>query len=117
MLHLLQINFIPDPFLIDFGLIKVRYYGFLIALGVAIGLYLANKEAKRKDLNTDKIFDLVLIATISGIIGARILHVLSNFSYYYENPGNILAVWNGGLSIHGGILLAILCLYIYIKKK
>ena len=113
-----MINFTPSPVLINISGIEIRYYGIFIALAVLLGLFLASKETKKQKLNPDITFDLVLYGAISGIIGGRLLHVFSNLPYYTKNPFQIIAVWNGGLSLHGGLLLGILTitLYLYIKR-
>jgi len=117
MLNYLQINVTPNPVIFAIGNLSIRYYGLFIAIGVFIGLLLATKEAARRKLDTEIVFDLVLYGTISGIIGGRLLHVLSNFNYYYNNPSKIIAVWNGGLALHGGLLLATLVLTLYLRAR
>jgi len=111
------INFTPNPIALKIGFIEIRYYGLFIAIGVLLALFLAHKETIKKRLNTDIIFDLILYGTISGILGGRLLHVISNLHYYLESPSKIIAIWNGGLSLHGGIALGLLTIVLYLKKK
>ena len=60
---------------------------------------------------------MAFYAILFGFIGARIYYVLFNLDYYLSYPIEILKVWNGGLAIHGGIIGAILAIYVYCKKN
>jgi len=81
---------------------------------------LLNYLAKRKqlDITKDDITDLLLYLIIGTILGARIVYVLVyNLPFYLSEPGQILAVWNGGLSFHGGLIGAALAGFYFTKKK
>lgn len=87
-------------------------------LGILSGLWIMLKEAKRKELNIDKMYDLVIYTVITGIVGARLYYVIAfNFSYYLENPLEILFVHQGGLSIQGALVGGILAAIWYIRKN
>lgn len=91
--------------LFSIGPIKIYLFGMMIAIGLAIGLYLFLKVAKSKGLNDKVLLDGVLLAFLGGVIGARVIYVLVyNPSYYFANPIEILYLHNGGLSIHGGLV-------------
>lgn len=106
-----------NPIAFQLGPIAVRWYGILIAAAFAIGLFLALREAKHQGLDPDHILDAVLVGGIVGIIGARVYYVLFNWPYYREYPGEILAIWHGGLAIHGGLIGAILVALFYSRAK
>ncbi|WP_408956407.1 prolipoprotein diacylglyceryl transferase [Natroniella sp. ANB-PHB2] len=102
--------------LIHLGPFSVHLFGVFIALGMLAGIYVVQKEAKRKGLDVDLVFNLALLGMIAGIIGARIYYVLVfNPGYYFNNPGQILMLHTGGLSIQGGLLGAILFGVAYTK--
>lgn len=94
-----------------FGL-EIRWYSFLILIGIIIGISIIIREAKRFNLNKDKVFDACFYSIIFGILGARLYYVIFNISYYHYNLGEIFAIWNGGLAIHGGIIVGAATLYI-----
>ena len=58
-------------------------------------------------------FDMLFYVIIFGFLGARIYYVLFNLDYYLQNPGEIIAVWNGGLAIHGAIIAGALTIILY----
>lgn len=99
------------------GSLEIRWYGVLMAISVLIGTYLALKEAKRKNIHEDHIYNLVLLGAPIGWIGARFWYVLWNWDYYSKYPAEIPAIWHGGLAFHGGILAAILVGVVYARIK
>lgn len=99
-----------------FGL-DIRWYGVIIASGMMVALILANYNAKWRDVNFDYLLDGFLITLPFSILGARLYYVLFEFSYYKDNPSQILNIRQGGLAIHGGILFAIITIYFYTKYR
>ena len=87
-----------------FGL-EIRWYGILISLGMLLGLLIASYTCKVRKVNYDNIIDGLIIAIPVGIIGARLYYVFFNLPYYLDNPSDIINIRNGGLAIHGGIIL------------
>ncbi len=102
---------------IDLGFIKIYWYSITMFLGVLAGIIVAYIEIKRKKIDTEKFSNMAFYAILSGFIGARIYYVLFNLDYYLSSPIEILKIWNGGLAIHGGIIGAILAIYIYCRKN
>jgi len=100
------------------GSITIRWYGLLIASGIALGFFLTYKEAKRQHLNTDELANILLLILPIGIIGARLYYVACNMGYYGQHPWQIFQIWRGGLAIHGAIIAAVLTgiLYAWGKK-
>lgn len=97
----------------DFGL---RWYSFLILVGIILGIILIEKEGKRFNIEKNVLFNMCFWAIIFGIIGARLYYVIFNFSSYKTNPVSILRIWEGGLAIHGGIIAGLLTVLFYCKK-
>ena len=102
--------------LLDLGFIKIYWYSITMFLGVLFGILVAYLEIKRKKIDIKKFEDMAFYAIIFGFIGARIYYVLFNLDYYIANPTEIIMVWHGGLAIHGGIIGAVIAIYIYCKK-
>ncbi len=103
-----------------FGL-EVRWYGILIAIGAFLAINLAEKMGKRYNYK-DGLYnlfssDLGIFVILLGVIGARLYYVIFQWDYYRENPGEILAIRNGGLAIYGGILAGLLATYIFSRIK
>ena len=110
----------PDSYLasgIQIGSFVIKFYALCILFGMIIAIILGIREAKKLKLNTDDIFNGAVIGVILGIIGARIYYVIFEWSTYSSNPAEIFAIWNGGLAIHGGIIVAFVFAFFYCRKK
>jgi phosphatidylglycerol:prolipoprotein diacylglycerol transferase len=100
-----------------FGKIDIRWYGILIAMGLVIGIVLAYYIAKYRQLKADEIINFTPFAIIGGILGARLLHVVVNWSYYAKNPSYIFAYRQGGLAIQGAAIGGVIALIIFAKVR
>jgi phosphatidylglycerol:prolipoprotein diacylglycerol transferase len=96
------------PILFQIGRVPILSYGFSLALAFIICTLLGVREAKRRDIDPDKVLDLALYLCISGIIGARLLFVLLDIPTYFTNPIEIINLRDGGLSYQGGFIAALL---------
>jgi phosphatidylglycerol:prolipoprotein diacylglycerol transferase len=112
-----------NPILINFGFLEVRWYSLAYILGILIGWWIAKKIILFKNINrTDildaKLFDdLISYIIISIILGGRLGYIVFyNFSYYFNNPLDILKIWQGGMSFHGALIGIILATYLFAKK-
>ncbi len=102
------------------GSFPVRAYStlFLLAflLGLGVTVYLAKIEGKR--YLVEHLLNLAPLLFIGGLVGSRFWQVFFfDWSYYSQHPGQIIAIWNGGLSIQGGIVGSLITGYIYIRRK
>ena len=100
-----------NPIFFSLGPIEIRWYGLVYALGFLFAYWYLNRVARNNQLSLSQaavdtyVFRLILLS----IIGARLIYVfVYNPQYYFANPFDILALWNGGLSFHGGLLGAII---------
>ncbi|MCH7760147.1 prolipoprotein diacylglyceryl transferase, partial [candidate division TA06 bacterium] len=82
-----------------------------------VGIFLSMKRAKERRIDPNIISNLAILIMISSILGGRGLYILYHLDQYRENPLEIFAIWQGGLMIYGGILVAFLSVYVYLKKK
>lgn len=105
----------PGPILLHFGPLTVRWYGFLIASAVLIGLTLSQYLAKRRKVNPDLLGDLAIWLVIGAIPCARLYYVLFEWEQYAQRPEDIIAIWKGGIAIHGAILGGVLASIIFAK--
>jgi len=110
-----------DPILIHItSTFGIHWYGILIVTGIMLaGLYAAQR-AKRDGEDPEHIWNMLLLAIVLGIIGARLYHVFSSpaggsvgWSYYQQNPVQILYIWKGGLGIYGAVIGGVLGVVIY----
>ena len=106
-----------DRVALEIGPIQIYWYSIFIFLGLLIASIIIFKEARKRNIDEDFLINLIFNTIIIGLIGARVYYVLFNIPYYASNPMEILAVWNGGLAIHGGIFAAVAFILIYCKKK
>lgn len=102
---------------IKLGPIPIQVWGLLVALGFLVGTLFSYFRAKAKKIHPDHILDLAFWSLLGGILGSRLLFVFGNLKYFLGNPLEIFSLWHGGMSIFGGILLAILFDFLYIKRK
>ena len=94
----------PGPIIFELGPIVVRWYGLLIALAVLIGLTLSQYLAKRRKVDPELLGDLAIWLVIFAIPAARIYYVLFEWQEYSQRPEDIIAIWKGGIAIHGAII-------------
>jgi len=100
------------------GPFSISLFGTFIALGIAAGLYILNQEAKRKKLDQDEVLNLAIYSIIAAVVGARLYYILVfNPAYYLNNLNEIIMINQGGLSIQGGLLGAILFAWFYVRRK
>jgi phosphatidylglycerol:prolipoprotein diacylglycerol transferase len=93
-----------DPVLFNLGDLAIRWYGLMIAVGIALGVALALREARRVGLSEDATYSCALWSTLGALIGARLFHVLDRVDFYLQNPAAALAVQQGGLAIWGAVV-------------
>lgn len=107
-----------NPILFSIGKIKITYYGLMYAISFILGIELGKRYGKQKGISPETIENYAFAAMLSGLIGGRLYYVLFNLDYYINCPADIIAVWKGGMAIHGGILGGIIgtCIYGFIKK-
>lgn len=106
-----------DPIAFSLGPLEVHWYGVIIAAAIFVAIFLSMKEAEKKGLEGDHIIDMALWALPIAFIGARLYYVLFELGYYLQNPDQILAIWNGGIAIYGGLIAGGLTVYWFTKKR
>lgn len=107
----------PGPILVKIGPLTIRWYGLLIATAVLIGVTLSQFLAKRRNVNPDLISDLSIWLVLGAIPAARLYYVLFQWSEYAQHPERIIAIWQGGIAIHGAIIGGVVAALIFAKIK
>lgn len=105
----------PGPIVVKLGPIVIRWYGLLIASAVLLGVSLSQYLAKRRYVNPDLISDLSIWLVIGAIPAARLYYVLFEWSEYSQHPERIIAIWQGGIAIHGAIIGGIIAALIFAR--
>lgn len=101
---------------IDLGLFKIYMWGLMVSIAVLVSTFLAAKEAKKKKINPDNIYNIVAYILIGLIIGGRLTYVFAHLKDF-TNIIDILKIWEGGLIFYGGLLGALIAAFVYLKKN
>lgn len=96
---------------------EIAYYGIIIGLGVLAGIAIAAFLAKKTGQDPDTYYDLALYAVILSVLGARIYYVIFSWDSYKDDLLSIFNIRQGGLAIYGGVITAIITVYVYAKVK
>jgi phosphatidylglycerol:prolipoprotein diacylglycerol transferase len=95
----------PGPVLVQIGPFSVRWYGLMTAIALVVALWLLDRQARAEGLPPDDVIGCAAWAAVTGYIGARLYEVVFSWDYYGRHWDKILAVWEGGLAIHGGLIV------------
>ena len=113
-LHIYLENLIKEIMISNFS---IAYYGITIAVAMLCGIGIAYVVAKKTGQNAEEYIDLAMIAIVCSLIGARIYYVIFRWDYYKDDWISIFNVRQGGLAIYGGVIAAILTVFLYSKVK
>ena len=97
----------PIPVDFHIGPLQVHTYGIGLALTFWFAFTYFERRLQKNGYRTDWWVSVFLWTVLAAIVGARTFHVLSMFGYYSQHPGQIVAVWQGGLSSFGGLIFAV----------
>ncbi|HCY1705550.1 TPA: prolipoprotein diacylglyceryl transferase [Staphylococcus aureus] len=106
-----------DPVAFNLGPLSVRWYGIIIAVGILLGYFVAQRALVKAGLHKDTLVDIIFYSALFGFIAARIYFVIFQWPYYAENPGEIIKIWHGGIAIHGGLIGGFIAGIIVCKVK
>ena len=121
----------PGESLLNLGFLEIRWYGFLIAISVLIGIYISKKLAKKRNIDPEYISEILPSLIICSLIGARAYYVIfewrqyigNNFFTSFELFNNTIqipsffAIWEGGIAIHGALIGGLLSIIFFCKSK
>lgn len=108
----------PGPIIFELGPIVLRWYGLLIATAVLLGVTLAQYLAKARRVDPDLLGDLAIWLVIGAIPCARLYYVIFQWQQYVQRPWwHMLAVWEGGIAIHGAIIGGTIATIIFARLK
>lgn len=113
-----------DPIAIHLGWIQIHWYGIAYLVGfVAVYLWMSRAAGRRRlGLTREQIQDFLFYALIGVLVGGRTFFVFNDIiskhdlSYYTSNPINVIAVWQGGMAFHGGMVGVIIAIWLFVRK-
>ena len=113
-----------DPIAIHLGFINIHWYGIAYLVGfIAVYLWMARPAGrKRLGLTREQIQDFLFYALIGVLVGGRTFFVINDIiskhdlSYYTSNPLNVIAVWQGGMAFHGGLVGVLIAIWLFVRK-
>lgn len=107
----------PNAILAQFGPVTIHWYGLFLAIGALAGFLLLVRLAKPYRLEISFLYDLFVAVVIGGFVGGRLYHVSNELAYYRSYPQEIWQVWNGGLAIHGALVVGAIVTWWMAKRK
>ncbi len=109
-----------SPEILKIGPLSIRWYGLMYLIGFICSYLIVKRELVRRGLRVEKDFleNLYFYLILGLLIGARLGYVVFyNLSYYLQHPFEIIALWHGGMSFHGGLIGVIIAAWLYTKRK
>jgi len=108
----------PGPVLIQLGPFSLRWYGILIAAAVLLGLLLAMRLGRQRGIHPDLIADLLPLLVLGAVVGARLYYVLLEWRQYRAASWiDLIAVWRGGIAIHGALIAGLLVTVLFCRWR
>ncbi|MDI6600211.1 MAG: prolipoprotein diacylglyceryl transferase [Thermoanaerobacteraceae bacterium] len=107
-----------NPVAFSIGPIQVRWYGIFMAISILLGMIYFFREGKKRGVDEDDLYNTVLLVVIFGVIGARLMFVLTNYpGWFIHDPIQVLKIYEGGLAWHGSLLGGFLAGWWYTRRK
>ena len=106
-----------NPVAFKLGNLSVKWYGIIMAVAIILAVSMAIFEGRKRQIESDDFMDLLLWAVPLGYVGARIYYVIFEWNYYSQHLDEIIAIWNGGIAIYGGLLAGLAVLLVFCYKR
>ncbi|MBI3746509.1 MAG: prolipoprotein diacylglyceryl transferase [Chloroflexi bacterium] len=107
-----------DPVAVTILGLPVRWYGLILVVAAGIAIWLAQREARRRGIGPEIVWDGALWVGVAALIGGRALYVIQNeLSTLADHPAHVIMVWMGGLSFYGGLIGAIVALALFARRR
>lgn len=110
------------PVFFRLGPVEIRYYGLMYVIALVLAFFIVRAEARRRRLaeagfGSEALLDIILVTVPLALVMARLYYVAFQWSWYRDNPWEVLMLWRGGLAIHGGLLGGALGLWLCARWK
>lgn len=110
-------TFYPSRIAFAFGAITIYWYGIFIIFGILLGMAVILKISNYYKIKKNLLLDLLFWLSITNLLGARIYHILLEWTYYSKNLLDVFKIWHGGLAVHGAIFTGLVVIWIFAKKN
>ncbi len=107
----------PELFKLPFVDITVKSYGLMMVLGFLAAVLLIRRLSRHLGDDPEHITNAALYSLIAGVVGARAFYVIHHYDEFRGRLGAIFALWHGGLELLGGVILAIVVISLYLKRR
>lgn len=107
----------PDPVAIQLGPISIPWYGLGYAAAIAAAVWLTQREARSRALEPGLVIDGILFVVLCGLVGARIYHVVDQWSFYSQDPLRIVLPPYSGLGLYGGVVGGLVGVWIFTRRR
>ncbi len=105
----------PNPVLIRIGPVAIYWYGVLIVVGAMLAAHIASKLSSANGHDPEIAWNLLLVVLITGVIGARLYHIVSSWDYYRLHPNEMFGLQMSGFGIYGAVAGGVLGLWAFTK--
>ena len=107
----------PGPIALEFGPLRMHWYGIFIGSALLLGVNLSTWLAERRKMDPDMVADLAFALVLGALPGARIYYVLFQWRDYVGHPEKMIAIWEGGIAIHGAVLGGMLAGWVFARWR
>jgi phosphatidylglycerol---prolipoprotein diacylglyceryl transferase len=107
------------PKILEFGPLTIHTYGLLLAAAFIAGIWITSRNAKKKGMNADLVWNMGLLVIFAALVGSKVILFISDPGNYSQHPGELfsLSTLRNPGAIYGGLLLALVSAFWYMKKK
>ncbi len=105
------------PVLFHIGPLAIHSYGVLFALSFAVGILLSMRRGEARGIPAEETTDLALVILVGAIVGSRAFYVIPHWSEFSAHPLGVIKVWEGGLTLFGGVILAAAGAWVFVRRK
>ena len=104
------------PVIFSLGPLEIKSYGIMLAISFLTGYLLARKRGESLGVKQEVMLDLCFWILLSAIVGSRAFYIATHWEQYGDNPLGAFSIWEGGLSMMGGVLMSLAAGWLYLKK-
>lgn len=102
--------------ILELGPFRVQSYGLMLALAFLVGGILLLRGARKRSLDEGHVLNLIYVIVLAAVAGARLMYVATHWGEYAGSPLEVFKIWEGGLTLYGGLLLAVISAVLYMKR-
>ncbi|MBW7996586.1 MAG: prolipoprotein diacylglyceryl transferase [Candidatus Glassbacteria bacterium] len=104
------------PVIFRLGPLEIKSYGVMLAVSFLVGYLFARKRAVHRGIRQEALLDLCFWILLSAIVGSRAFYIATHWDQYADSPLGAFSIWEGGLSMMGGVLMALAVGWLFLKK-